>query len=95
MPGVKGRSGGARAGSGRKADQTKVDQQVLRDIFLEVVTPAEWRACIRVLLASAQAGNVAAFRELSPWVVGKVPEEQTLKVSGGVEIYLPERKAES
>jgi hypothetical protein len=47
----------------------------MRGLFEECVTEAEWRECIGALLRDAKQGNVAAFKELAPWVVGRVPEE--------------------
>src|SRR5687767_1572971 len=75
-------SGGPRPGAGRKSADTKTYQAAMRALFEACVTPEDWTACIRRLVADAQGGNVAAFRELAPWIVGRVPEET--RHSGGI-----------
>ncbi len=86
--------GGARAGAGRKKASTKEAQQCRRDIILDVFTPDETRAAAEALLARIKLnGDPKAFGAIAPFVLGKEPDEIDLKVSGGVTIYLPDRKA--
>ena len=75
-------SGGARPGAGRKSSETKVYQETMRARFEACVSVADWDQAIRALLEDAKGGSVAAFRELVPWVVGKVPDE--LRHTGAV-----------
>jgi hypothetical protein len=56
----------------------------MRSIFEECITAEDWRTVIEALLRDAKDGNVAAFRELSPWVVGRVPEEAKVRHSGAL-----------
>lgn len=50
----------------------------MRSRFEACVTPEDWDAIICTLAAEAKGGNVGAVRELSPWIVGRVPEEAKL-----------------
>jgi hypothetical protein len=86
--------GGRRPGAGRKSKPTEERQARFRAITERVITESEWEAMVLGQVQEAKNGNVAAFRELAPWVVGRVPEETDLTVKGGVTIFLPERKAE-
>ena len=94
MAGAKGRSGGRRPGAGRKSEDLQLRQGRMREIFHEVVTEDGWRACVGAVLALAREGNVAAFKELAPWIVGRVPEAHDLNLRGGVVIELPDRAIE-
>ena len=83
MVGQVGRSGGARPGAGRKSDATKHAQETYRAQFLAAVSPQDFRACIERLRQDALGGSVAAFREIVPWLAGRVPEETKLSTAEG------------
>lgn len=85
--------GGARAGAGRKKGTTKEQQQCRRDILLEVFTPEEVREAAQAMLTRIKtSGDPKAFGSIAPFVFGKEPDEVDVKVSGGVSIFLPDRK---
>lgn len=96
MAGVKGKSGGARPGAGRKTAATKDYQTTMRAAFERCVTREEWEVCIQALLRDAKRGSVAAFRELAPWVVGRVPDqvEHRGNDGGAIQIVYAPRLAE-
>lgn len=79
MAGVKGRSGGARPGSGQKASKTDLYQGQMRALVEEVVTPDDWRYVVSVALGRAKAGDAVSRAWLSPWVWGAEPKEVTVK----------------
>lgn len=88
--------GGARPGAGRKKASTKEAQQCRRDIILDVFTPEETRAAAEaILLRIKTTGDPKAFGSIAPFIFGKEPDEVDVKISGGVHIFLPERKAPS
>lgn len=87
-------SGGPRPGSGRKRKATVDEQQSRRDVLLEVFSAPEFREVAESLLLKAKGGDLAACGMLLPYLLGS-PKQETkhdVKVSGGVQIYLPERK---
>lgn len=88
--------GGARPGAGRKKQTTKEAQQTRRDIFIDVFSPEETREAALALLERVKTGDPKAFAAVAPYFLGKPPDElkAEVKVSGGVTIYLPDRKAE-
>jgi hypothetical protein len=79
MAGVKGRSGGARPGSGQKSTKTEDYQATMRAIVEEVVTPDDWRYVVKVALGRAKAGDPGSRAWLSPFVWGAEPKEVTVK----------------
>lgn len=70
MSGKKGRSGGARPGSGAKR---RGDLAQLRELIDAHVTDADWASIFKALLVKARKGNVAAFRELRACRYGQIP----------------------
>lgn len=80
MAGVKGRSGGARPGSGRKSTATEGYQAQMRSVITERVTREDWAMVVEVALAHAKAGKSDARDWLSAWIVGAVPKEVTGQV---------------
>jgi len=70
MPGVKGRSGGRRAGTGPKK---KADLEQLHASMDEHVGSADWAAMIGALVKKAKQGDVPAFRELRACRFGHIP----------------------
>lgn len=86
-----GKNGGARPGAGRKKKETVDEQQSRRDIVLEVVGPDEWRGHVKGLLALSSR-NPSALLPLYPYILGSPKQEHDVKVTGGVTIYLPDRK---
>jgi hypothetical protein len=87
--------GGARPGAGRKKKTTQEEQETRRSIFLEVFDPEATRASAAALLARIKAdGDPVAFGKVAPYILGRPPEEikADVKVTGGVTIYLPDRK---
>lgn len=89
-----GKNGGARPGAGRKRKETVEEQASRRDIVLDVVSPAAWRSHVESLLEQSNRGNYAAMLPLYPYILGSPKQEHDVKVTGGVTIYLPDRKAE-
>ena len=77
-------SGGARPGAGRKSDETRQYQEAMRRAFEEAVTPEAWRAIIATAIEQAKQGDDRARAWLSPWIVGKVPDEVRHSGSVGV-----------
>jgi hypothetical protein len=84
--------GGRRPGAGRKSKATEKRQAKFRAITETVITEQDWEEMVRGQVAEAKNGNVAAFRELAPWVVGRVPEESEVNLNGDIMIYLPARQ---
>jgi hypothetical protein len=84
MAGVKGRSGGARPGAGRKRQETVVMQGNRRDALLDVVTEKLWRETVKEWVATARAtGNFALLFPLLPYLMGAAKQE--INVTGQVE----------
>lgn len=87
-------SGGPRPGSGRKRKATIDEQKARRELLLEVFSAPEFREVAESLLGRAKAGDLAACGMLLPYLLGS-PKQETkhdVKVTGAVQIYLPERK---
>ena len=63
----------------------------MQQVFARQVTPVLWGACVAALVKEAQSGNVAAYRQLEPWAMGKASEVATLPAGGvaRLEIVLP------
>lgn len=89
-----GKNGGARPGAGRKKKETVEAQASRRDIVLEVIDEPAWRLHVEGLKAQAERGNYAALLPLYPYILGSPKQEHDVTVSGGVTIFLPERKAD-
>ena len=70
MSGVKGRSGGKRAGAGAKK---KPDLLELHELIDGRVGSADWNSIIGALVEKAKRGNVQAFRELRACRFGQIP----------------------
>lgn len=84
MAGVKGRSGGARPGSGRKRKETVVVQAKKREIVLDVFSDPVWRATVIDWMQTARrTGNYALLFPLLPYILGGAKSE--LVISGTVE----------
>jgi hypothetical protein len=84
MAGVKGRSGGARPGSGRKKQETIVVQASRRDTVLEVISDPVWKATVTEWVATARAtGNFGLLFPLLPYIMGAAKQE--LNITGRVE----------
>lgn len=77
-------SGGSRPGAGRKSGSTDTYQRTMRGRFEAAVTEQDWDDVIRVALARAKSGDGHARDWLTPWVVGKMPDE--LHVSGALDV---------
>lgn len=61
----------------------------------ELVAPEVWRACVEAMVERALRGDVAAFRQLAPWMAGMVGDDEAPEPAGtGVVIYLPKREIE-
>lgn len=75
--------GGRRAGSGRKKQETIVEQATRRDILLEVFTAAEWRTIARLLLAEAKDGSLMILLPYLPYLLGSPKQE--INVTGQIE----------
>ena len=90
--------GGARPGAGSKSVATLTRQFTQRGRIEAIVTQDEWDNVIRAVLAIAKdpanPACIAAFRALSPWVMGKSPDNVAHLNQNGVNIYLPERHPE-
>jgi hypothetical protein len=82
MTGVKGRSGGARAGAGRKKATTVAEQASRRSIVLDVFDEDAWRETIQAWLAMA-AETPSVIYPLLPYILGAAKQE--IQVSGTVE----------
>lgn len=80
--------GGRRPGAGRPRKKDVEFRQSMRDLFEEVVTSDAFRNVIRTALARAQAGDDAARRWISDWVIGKVPDEVKHDVQGSLRIII-------
>lgn len=74
MAGVKGRSGGARPGAGRKRKATIVEQASRRSVVLDVIGEAEWRATVKAWLALAQ-DTPSVLYPLLPYLMGSPKQE--------------------
>lgn len=83
MTGVKGRSGGARSGSGRKRKSTVEQQQTRRDILLAECSPDEWRLIVRQIMKQAKAGTIMAILPYLPYLLGSPKQE--IEMSGQVD----------
>lgn len=79
MAGVKGRSGGRRAGAGRKAQPLEERQFGMRQVVVDAVTDDDWRQVTATALTQAKDGDATARAWLSSWVMGAAPKELTLK----------------
>lgn len=82
MAGVKGRSGGRRAGAGRKRQETVVEQASRRGIVLEVIDDEEWRATLKAWLKLSRKAPSVLY-PLLPYLLGGVKQE--VEHSGKVE----------
>jgi hypothetical protein len=84
MAGVKGRSGGARPGAGRKRKETVEMQGNRRDALLDVVTERLWRETVKGWFETArETKNYALLFPLLPYIMGAAKQE--INVSGQVE----------
>jgi hypothetical protein len=84
MAGVKGRSGGARPGAGRKRKETVEMQGNRRDALLDVVTEKLWRETVKGWIETARAtGNYGLLFPLLPYIMGAA--KQDINVTGQVE----------
>ena len=86
--------GGHRPGAGRKKQSTKDAQATRRSIFLDVFSEEETRETALAMLEKVKSGDPKAFVAVAPYFLGKEPDEVDVKVTGGVTIYLPDRKVE-
>lgn len=86
--------GGRRAGSGRKSKETADEQQNRRDVLLKVFTPERWERIAEKLATKAEAGETVVLLPYLPYLLGSPKQEHDVKVTGGVQIFLPERKAD-
>jgi hypothetical protein len=85
--------GGARPGAGRKSTKTQARQFKMREVLERVVSEAEWESMVEAMVEEVIVErNVAAFRELAPWIVGRVPDETHVQLEAVAQIYLPERR---
>ena len=75
-------SGGARAGAGRKKQETIDYQGAMRAAFEQRVTSGRWERIIDRAIEDAEGGNKDARAWLTPWVVGAEPKEVKHEVSG-------------
>lgn len=82
MTGVKGRSGGARAGAGRKRRTTVVEQASRRSIVLEVFDEEAWRDTVKAWLLLAPEMPSVIY-PLLPYILGGV--KQDVNVTGQIE----------
>lgn len=82
MAGVKGRSGGARPGAGRKKQETVVAQASRRDVILQVIGDPEWRELLVVWLAMAKQ-TPSVIYPLLPYILGG--QKQEINVTGKIE----------
>lgn len=80
MPGVKGKSGGARKGAGRK---TRASEQELADLFDSSWPVAERLACIRRHARKAKTGDVKSFQLLMAYAYGKPVEHKQISGKDG------------
>ena len=103
MAGKPGRSGGKRDGSGRPKVAEKTYQETMRAKFQECVTTDDWREAVGSMVRLAKRGDVAAFKVIEPWVMGKVPNAVMLTGADGgplevavreIVVALPKRAAE-
>lgn len=84
MAGVKGRSGGARPGAGRKRQETVVEQGNRRDIVLDVVSQKLWRETVTEWITAArETRNFGLLFPLLPYIMGSPKQE--IDVSGRIE----------
>lgn len=81
MAGVKGRSGGARPGAGRKKQTTVVEQASRRSVVLEVFDEQAWRETVTAWLAMA-AETPSVIYPLLPYILGSPKQE--INVSGEI-----------
>jgi hypothetical protein len=82
MAGVKGRSGGARPGAGRKRQDTIVMQANRRDVVLMVITEAKWKETVEAWLEMAKE-TPSVIYPLLPYLLGGAKQE--INVSGRVD----------
>lgn len=74
MAGVKGRSGGARAGAGRKTKETVVEQAHRREVILQVIGDPEWRDLLVSWLAMAKT-TPSVIYPILPYLLGGAKQE--------------------
>jgi hypothetical protein len=86
--------GGRRPGSGRKSKETADEQQTRRDVLLRVFSAERWERIAEKIAAKAESGEYVAILPYLPYLLGSPKQEHDVKVSGGVTIFLPERKAD-
>lgn len=79
MVAMKGRSGGARPGAGRKTDSVREAQQSNRATMLAMVTPEDIQAVARAMISKAKSGDEKAFRAFFSYVLGAPDSELTIK----------------
>ncbi len=82
MAGVKGRSGGARPGAGRKKRETVVEQASRRDVVLQVFGDPEFRGIIEAWRDLAKV-TPSVIYPLLPYILGAARQE--INVTGQVE----------
>jgi hypothetical protein len=87
--------GGRRPGAGRKRKETAEEQQTRRDVLLKVFTPERWEQIAETIAAKVEAGETVALLPYLPYLLGSPKQEHDVKVSGGVTIYLPDRRTET
>lgn len=86
--------GGARPGSGRKSKETGDAQQTRRDVLLKVFSPERWEQIAETVARKVEAGEIGNLLPYLPYLLGSPKQEHDVKVTGGVTIFLPERKAD-
>jgi hypothetical protein len=91
MAGVKGKSGGARPGAGRKSPDFAAYQARMRDALISCVSEEDVRAIVARAVTDAKDGNPIARLWLGAYVFGKPPEKVDVQGSVGLTItYAPQ-----
>ena len=67
--------GGKRANAGNKSGRTRLYQAARRKDFEKGVTAADWQEIIAMAVLQSKNGNDKARDWLTPWIVGKPPED--------------------